>query len=48
VVSTAPSPQTRDGRTWSFSRWSDGGAQTHTVVTGTQDTAYIATYTAPK
>jgi glucose/arabinose dehydrogenase len=31
ITLSAPSPQTRSG-SWLFSAWSDGGAQTHTVI----------------
>jgi glucose/arabinose dehydrogenase len=40
---SAPTPQTRSGRTYAFSSWSDGGAQTHTI-TATADRTYRATY----
>ena len=39
---TAVSPQTKGGKQYVFSSWSDGGAQTHTVVAP----ATAATYTA--
>jgi glucose/arabinose dehydrogenase len=29
---TAPSPQSRSGRTYGFTRWSDGGARSHNIV----------------
>lgn len=46
---TAVSPQTDSkGRVWTFSSWSDGGAQSHTVTVPTNSTSGItlgATYT---
>jgi hypothetical protein len=39
----AASPQD-DGALWVFTKWSDGGAQAHTIVTPTNDTTYTATY----
>jgi glucose/arabinose dehydrogenase len=41
---TAPSPQTLGGPTYTFSRWSDGGARSHTVTLGTTARTYTATY----
>jgi glucose/arabinose dehydrogenase len=41
---SATTPQTLDGRTYSFSSWSEGGAQTHTVVAGSSPATYTATY----
>lgn len=40
----AVSPQTSGGQTYQFSSWSDGGAQTHEIVTPTGDTTYTATF----
>jgi hypothetical protein len=40
---SAPTPQVRSGRTYAFSSWSDGGAQTHSI-TATSDRTYRATY----
>ncbi len=40
----APSPQTVGGVTYEFVSWSDGGAQTHTIVTPTNDVTYTATF----
>ncbi len=37
------SPQVSGGQTYQFSSWSDGGAQTHEIVTPTDDTTYTAT-----
>jgi len=42
----APSPQPLAGTTYTFSSWSDGGAQRHDIVTGTAPSTYTATYTA--
>lgn len=42
---SAPSPQTRSGRTYTFSNWSDGGSQSHNVVAGTTAATYTAAYT---
>jgi glucose/arabinose dehydrogenase len=41
---SAPSPQTLGGQTYQFVSWSDGGAQTHSVVAGAAAT-YTATFT---
>lgn len=41
---SAPSTQTLNGKTYNFSSWSDGGAQTHIISTPETDTAYTATY----
>ena len=41
---SAPSPQTKSGRTYAFSRWSDGGARTHNI-TATASATYTATFT---
>ena len=40
----APSPQTLSGTSYTFRTWSDGGAQTHTVVAGGTPATYLATY----
>jgi aminopeptidase S len=37
------SPQVTGGATYQFSSWSDGGAQTHEIVTPTDDTTFTAT-----
>jgi glucose/arabinose dehydrogenase/Ca2+-binding RTX toxin-like protein len=42
----APSPQTLSGTTYVFSSWSDGGAQSHAIVTGPTPSTYTATFTA--
>lgn len=39
------SPQTAGGLTYHFSRWSDGGAATHTIATPTASVTITATYT---
>ena len=41
---SAPSPQTSGGAAYAFSSWSDGGAQTHTLVAPSVTTSYTATY----
>ncbi len=38
--------QTLNGVTYDFARWSDGGAQTHTIATPATDTTYAAAFTA--
>jgi hypothetical protein len=38
---SAPSPQTKGG-VWRFSAWSDGGAQTHTVIAAVSRTLNAA------
>jgi glucose/arabinose dehydrogenase len=40
----AETPQSRDGRTWLFSSWSDGGDATHNVTAGA-DTTLTAAFT---
>jgi glucose/arabinose dehydrogenase len=40
----APSPQVRGGVTYAFQSWSDGGAQTHNIVSPTSGTTYKAFY----
>jgi hypothetical protein len=40
---SAPSPQRKGNKTWVFSSWSDGGAQTH-AVTATSSTTHTATF----
>jgi glucose/arabinose dehydrogenase len=44
VTLTAPRKQRRDGRTWVFVRWTDGGARTHRVVVGAQRLDVKAVY----
>lgn len=41
---SASSPQTQSG-TYHFTSWSDGGAQSHSIVAPAAPTAYTATYT---
>jgi PKD repeat protein len=41
---SAPSPQTVNRSTYSFISWSDGGAQSHTIVAPATNTTYTATY----
>ena len=40
---SAPSPQTKAKKAWTFKSWSDGGAQTHNVIANSS-TTYTATY----
>ena len=42
---SATTPQTIGGSTYTFSSWSDGGAQAHNIVTPATDTTYTATFT---
>jgi glucose/arabinose dehydrogenase/Ca2+-binding RTX toxin-like protein len=42
----APSPQTLTGTAYVFSSWSDGGAQSHDVITGAQSNTHTATFKA--
>jgi glucose/arabinose dehydrogenase len=44
---SAPSPQTVNDSTYSFSSWSDGGAQSHTIVAPATNTTYTANYHLP-
>jgi hypothetical protein len=41
---SATTPQTLNGTTYAFDSWSDGGAQTHTVVAPASAATYTATY----
>jgi glucose/arabinose dehydrogenase len=41
---SAPSPQTVNRSTYNFLSWSDGGAQSHTIVAPATNTTYTATY----
>ena len=43
---TAVSPQTQGANNYFFQSWSDGGAQTHTLVAPTTPAAYTASYTS--
>jgi glucose/arabinose dehydrogenase/PKD repeat protein len=40
----APSPQTANGRTWTFLHWNDAVANTRTIATPQTDTTYTATF----
>jgi hypothetical protein len=40
----AVDPQVRDGRTYRFVSWSDGGAATHVIDTPGTDTTFVATF----
>jgi glucose/arabinose dehydrogenase len=44
----APSPQTINGRQFTFKSWTDGGAQTHTIVTPAANTTFTARYQKQK
>ncbi|SDY66416.1 Glucose/arabinose dehydrogenase, beta-propeller fold [Micromonospora pattaloongensis] len=41
---SAPSPQSAGGNTYTFSGWSDGGAQTHVITAPTAPATYTAHY----
>jgi PKD repeat protein len=41
---SAVSPQTKSGKTYTFTSWSDGGAQTHTIVAPASATTYTARF----
>ena len=41
---SAPSPQASGGTAYEFVGWSDGGAQTHTIVANAAPATYTATY----
>ena len=41
---SAPSPQTVNHSTYTFTSWSDGGAISHTIVAPATATTYVATY----
>jgi glucose/arabinose dehydrogenase len=45
LTAFAPSPQSFAGSTYIFSSWSDGGAQTHDILTQANPSTYTATYT---
>jgi hypothetical protein len=40
----APFQQDSSGKWWSFSSWSDGGAASHTITTGSTAASYTATF----
>jgi glucose/arabinose dehydrogenase len=46
VIGT-PSPQTTGGQNYAFQTWSDGGAQSHALVTPAASTTYTATFAVP-
>jgi hypothetical protein len=41
---SAPSPQIKGPKTYTFSSWSDGGAQTHNIVAPSAATTYTARF----
>ena len=41
---SAPTPQLRKGGSWAFQTWSDGGAQSHTILAPATATTYTASY----
>ena len=41
---SAPTPQNKGAKTYRFASWSDGGAQTHTIVAPATATTYSARY----
>ena len=41
---SAPSPQALGGAGYTFSSWSDGGAQSHNITAGATPTSYTASY----
>ena len=43
---SAPTPQLLGGTTFSFSSWSDGGAQSHNIVAPSSPATFTATYTS--
>ncbi len=42
---TAPSPQTYQGKTYTFNNWSDNNSQTHTITAPGANTTYTALFT---
>jgi Immunoglobulin domain len=44
----APSPQPRNGGTYLFQSWSNGGAQTQTITTPTSNVTFTATFRKPR
>jgi hypothetical protein len=44
VTISAPAEQTREGRTYRFDHWSDGGARTHNIVAPGEPRTYKAFY----
>jgi glucose/arabinose dehydrogenase len=46
VLNVSAATQTdTNGATWTFSNWSDGGAASHAITTGTSPATYTATFT---
>jgi hypothetical protein len=45
VLNVNAASQTNGNGTWSFSSWSDGGAASHAITTGTAPATYTATFT---
>jgi hypothetical protein len=43
---SAPSPQQKGGKAYTFSSWSDGGAQTHDIIAPAAATTYTARFRA--
>ena len=43
---SAISPQPKGGKSYTFSSWSDGGAQTHNIVAAATATTYTARFRA--
>jgi glucose/arabinose dehydrogenase len=48
VTLSAPTPQTRNKRLYTFGSWSDGGAQTHVITAPTGPATYTASYTGSR
>ena len=46
LVLNAPGPQTLSGKSYAWRSWSDGGAQSHTVVTPATAKTYTAVFVA--
>jgi len=44
VVGSTHTIEAPDQGGWTFQSWSDGGAQSHTIVVGTSPTTYVATF----
>jgi glucose/arabinose dehydrogenase len=47
TTATAPSPQVAGGTTFTFSKWSHGGAQSHELVAPGSPATYTATFVGP-
>jgi hypothetical protein len=41
---SAPTPQTKAKKTWTFVSWSDGGAKTHSITAPASATTYTARF----